>query len=249
MPAPFSYASPLLATLKTLGREGLDVLFPPRCASCQRPGHVLCPHCQARLQAQALPTYPPCPLCTQRGGPNACLLYPPRGHMHDIYAFGPYADPLRACIKTLKYDGETRLAERLGTLLAQTYQRFQLEADVLLPVPLHPARQRLRGFNQALLLARVCSRLTGVPVNEELIRQRATQAQVSLTGRSRQQNVMGAFLYVSTAATPGVANRKILIIDDVCTTGATLDACARPLFAAGARSVTGLVLASAWHRT
>nr|WP_244421991.1 phosphoribosyltransferase family protein [Ktedonobacter racemifer] len=133
--------------------------------------------------------------------------------------------------------------------VAQTYQRFQLEADVLLPVPLHPARQRLRGFNQALLLARVCSRLTGVPVNEELIRQRPTQAQVSLTGRSRQQNMMGAFLYVSTAATPGVANRKILIIDDVCTTGATLDACARPLFAAGARSVTGLVLASAWHRT
>ncbi|EFH89522.1 ComF family protein [Ktedonobacter racemifer] len=116
MPAPFSYASPLLATLKTLGREGLDVLFPPRCASCQRRGHVLCPRCQARLQAQALPTHPPCPLCTQRGGPNACLLYPPRGHMHDIYAFGPYADPLRACIKTLKYDGETRLAERLGTL-------------------------------------------------------------------------------------------------------------------------------------
>lgn len=237
---------PWFAMLKHSSQQAFDLLFPPRCVSCSLGGHHLCPTCQKRLYAQELPTQPPCPRCSRSSG--ACLLSPPRGHVHTISAFGPYADPLRACIKALKYDGETHLSEILGALLAHTYRHYHLEADLFIPVPLHPTRQRQRGFNQSLLLARICSQLTGVPLDEGIIRQRPTSAQAGMNTRSRYQNVMGAFIYLSPHATPRLSNRKIIIIDDVCTTGATLDACARPLFAAGANSVSGLVLASSGQR-
>lgn len=244
---PLSLTSSLLGTLKRFSQQTLDLLFPPRCVSCSLGGYTLCPACESRLRALSLPMPLPCPTCSRARFSHTCLLSPPEGHVHTISAFGRYADPLRACIKALKYDGETALVETLGSLLAQTYHHHQLKADLLIPVPLHPSRLRLRGFNQSLLLARACSRLIGVPLSETIIRQRPTPAQVGLSASSRYQNVMGAFMYMSSHATLSLINRKILIIDDVCTTGATLDACARPLFVAGAKSVSGLVLASSKH--
>ncbi|GHO45368.1 ComF family protein [Ktedonospora formicarum] len=238
---------PWLALLKYSSQQALDLIFPPHCVSCSQGGHHLCPTCQKHIYAQELTTQLPCPRCSHASN-KACLISPPQGHVHTISAFGPYAGPLRACIKALKYDGEIHLSEILGALLAHTYQRYQLEADLFIPVPLHPTRQRQRGFNQALLLARVCSQLTGVPLDEGIIRQRPTSAQVGMNASLRYQNVMGAFIYLSPPATPHLSNRKIIIIDDVCTTGATLDACARPLLVAGASSVSGLVLASSGRR-
>ncbi|HEX9134385.1 MAG TPA: phosphoribosyltransferase family protein [Ktedonobacteraceae bacterium] len=129
-------------------------------------------------------------------------------------------------------------------LLAQAYVRYDMRADMLIPVPLHSERQQQRGYNHASLLAEVCSARSGVPLNNSvLVRQRATVAQVDLHPRERYQNVAGAFACASASASGVIKGRSIVILDDVSTTGATLEACAAPLFAAGAKEIWGLVLA------
>lgn len=161
--------------------------------------------------------------------------------MSSVYAVGMYQGSLRTCIHALKYDGITRLAEPLGILLAQLYLSYHVGADILIPVPLHPERYKQRGYNHAELLARVCSEQIGVPIAPQLlVRTRATLAQVGLTAQERQQNMLNAFRVPTTQA---IYQRKVIIVDDVCTTGATLEACATSLLRAGAASVFGLVLA------
>jgi ComF family protein len=156
-----------------------------------------------------------------------------------------YKDPLRSCIHSLKYGGNVRLASPLGLLLAKAYRESHIRADFIVAVPLHPERLRERGYNQATLLAKVCAQAVGVPINTSVFqRTRATQAQVELPAHERYSNVAGAFHCLSEIATKGLLKRRVVvIIDDVCTTGATLEACAAPLFAAGASEVWGLVLA------
>jgi ComF family protein len=161
-----------------------------------------------------------------------------------LRALGHYQEPLRGYIHQLKYQGNKRLALPLGQFLALAYRTYGMHADIILPVPLHAQRQRERGYNHAALLARACGNLLGIAVREDvLLRHRATSAQVGLKVDERYQNVATAFDCTHVAATDILTGRSILVIDDVCTTGATLEACAAPLFAAGALSVWGLVLA------
>jgi ComF family protein len=221
----------------------LDLVFPPHCASCKRGGHVLCPGCLTLLQPARPPRCAHCYGCLNADGLCSKCRYCPL-RMNGLRAFGYYEDPLRACIRALKYDGVTRLAQPLGHLLACTYYAHCLQGDLLVPVPLHSERQRQRGYNHASLLADACSKEIGVPVREELVvRQHATAAQVGLGAQERRQNVAGAFRCASASPGRQIAGRRVVLIDDVCTTGATIEACAAPLFAAGARSIWGLVLA------
>jgi ComF family protein len=224
-------------------QQCLDILFPVHCAGCQRTGHVLCPSCIAKIQPV------PSPFCQLCGTPLStygvcknCQYHHP--NLSGQRAVGLYQEPLRGCIHGLKYDGNTRLAEPLGLLLAQAYRRYGMQADMLIPVPLHSERQKQRGFNHASLLAEVCSANLGVPMNDSiLLRHRATVAQIDLHPRERYQNVAGAFACASVSASGALYRRRIVIIDDVSTTSATLEACATPLFAAGAKEIWGLVLA------
>jgi ComF family protein len=228
---------------QNLLQQFLDLLFPVHCAGCQRTGQVLCPACIAQIQ------HLPSPICDFCGTPLStygvcknCQYRLPK--LSGQRAVSLYQEPLRSCIHGLKYDGNIRLAEPLGLLLAQAYRRYGLQADMLIPVPLHSERQKQRGFNHASLLAEVCSVNVGVPVNDHiLVRHRATVAQVDLHPRERYQNVAGAFASSSSSASSVLNGRRIVIIDDVSTTSATLEACATPLFAAGAKEVWGLVLA------
>lgn len=129
-------------------------------------------------------------------------------------------------------------------MLAYSYRYYDLTADMLIPVPLHAERQKARGYNHAALLAQSCARHINIPVrNDILIRHRATPAQAGLNGSERRRNVAGAFACAPEFVPGLLAGCTIGIIDDVTTTGATLVACAAPLFAAGARTVWGLVLA------
>ena len=224
-------------------QQCLDMLFPVRCAGCQRIGHVLCPSCVAKIQP--LPS-PFCQLCgtplTLEGTCKNCQYHPSK--LNGQRAVSLYQEPLRGCIHRLKYDGNTRLAEPLGLLLAQAYTRYGMRADMLIAVPLHSEREQQRGYNHAALLAEVCSERLGVPLNNGvLVRQRATVAQVDLHPRERYQNVAGAFACASAPASKVIKGRSIVIVDDVSTTGATLEACAVPLYAAGAKEIWGLVLA------
>ena len=228
---------------RSMMRLCLDTLFPIHCAGCQRTGYVLCPICTAKIQP--LPS-PFCQLCgtplSTYGACKNCQYRPTKLSGQRAVSF--YQEPLRGCIHGLKYDGNIRLAEPLGLLLAQAYRRYSLRADMLIPVPLHSERQKQRGFNHASLLAEVCSANVGVPMNDSiLVRHRATVAQVDLHPRERYQNVAGAFACTSGSASGALYGRRIVIIDDVSTTSATLEACATPLFAAGAKEIWGLVLA------
>ena len=220
----------------------LDLLYPPRCAGCQRSGYVLCPSCLAQIP-------PMTGVCQRCSGPlsagnicASCRSAPLK--LSGLRAVSAYQEPLRSYIHGLKYDGNTRLAQPLGSLLVTAYRASGIRADALVPVPLHSERERQRGYNHAALLARVCAAQVGAPLFENmLIRHRATLSQVGLQHWERQQNVQGAFSCSPAFAGGQLRGRAILLIDDVSTTAATLEACAAPLFAAGAAAVFGLVLA------
>jgi ComF family protein len=149
---------------------------------------------------------------------------------------------LREAIHHLKYKRRTELVRPLGNLMATYWQQHPMPADVVVPVPLHATRLRERGYNQAALLARELARQADLAVNEQtLARKRATAPQVELDAKQRRENVHDAFCCCDGS----LAGRRVLLVDDVCTTGATLEACAIALRESGARSVQALTLARA----
>lgn len=155
-----------------------------------------------------------------------------------VAAVGPYDGRLREVIHALKYDGRQSVAPPLARLMAAIACETLAGADLVVPVPLHRARQRARGFNQAEDLARGLGR----PLALVLRRIRATRSQVELPAAERSGNVRGAFA-LRRPFDPRVRGATIVLVDDVATTGATLEACARPLLAAGASEVRGLTAA------
>jgi ComF family protein len=152
-------------------------------------------------------------------------------------AIGAYDGALRSIIHAFKYDGRRSLARPLAELMTSRGADVLSGADAVVPVPLHPARRRERGFNQAADLARHM----GLPIIDALRRVRRTEAQADLPAAQRHGNVKGAF--APGRAIRSVSGKVVVLIDDVSTTGATLDACARVLTDNGARSVRALTAA------
>lgn len=232
---------------RSIWQRGLDLLFPPRCVSCRTSGNLLCKSCFDSIQP------PPPPRCRHCSAPleadsarMLCRNCQRRNSLlTTVHAVSTYRGPLRSAIQALKYEGQTRLAAPLGFLLARellTHYRTG-NIDALIAVPLHPSRQKARGYNHSLLLANFCASLTHIKhIQGCLIRSKPTSAQVGLNVAERQQNVEGAFTCVAAEAKK-LAGLNILLIDDVYTTGATLEACARTLRMAGVKSVGGLALA------
>ena len=152
-----------------------------------------------------------------------------------------FSGPVRAAVHALKYGGERRLVDPLAALMADRWRRASRGGDLLVPVPVHAARRRERGFDQAEELARVVGRILSIEVASCLARQQRTTAQHSLGRSERARNVGHAFAMAPRAAS--VAGRWVVLIDDVMTTGATLRGCAAVLREAGARGVSALTLA------
>jgi ComF family protein len=154
---------------------------------------------------------------------------------------------IRKAIYGLKYDYIRDLAVPLGEMLAEYYKHTPLPADIILPVPLHRRRQRERGYNQSALLAQQLGAAVQIPVRLDLLRRhRYTRSQTRLNPQQRSQNVHGAFSCDSRPGAPqAIAGQRLLLIDDVATTGATLLACAQVLRDKGARSIWALTLARA----
>jgi ComF family protein len=149
---------------------------------------------------------------------------------------------LREAIHSLKYRNMRSLAAPLGEMLADYWRENVLAADVLVPVPLHVRRLRERGYNQSELLAVRSGQSLGIPVVCDVLRRsRYTLAQTRLSGAERRQNVAGAFV----CAGMGLRGKRVVLVDDVCTTGSTLEACSIALRAGGARSVWALTVARA----
>ncbi|HLY16718.1 MAG TPA: ComF family protein [Bryobacteraceae bacterium] len=155
----------------------------------------------------------------------------------EAYCYGAYEGTLRKLIHLFKYAGMRRLARPLGALAAAALPRDR-QFDAVAAVPLHWRRRWQRGFNQSELLARAIARRRGIPVIPALRRASSTRAQAGLSNAQRRENVTGAF-----RARRRLAGLRILLVDDVMTTGATAGACARALKKAGARSVSLLALA------
>jgi ComF family protein len=171
---------------------------------------------------------------------EACLRHPPP--FVKVHAVGPYAGTLQDAIQRFKYHGQLPLERPLGTLLIETVLRgWGPRPNLVVAVPLHKNRLRARGYNQALQLARQVGRHLGVPVAPELLRRvRDTAAQQGLDAAARNSNLRGAF-----AVSHPVSARRILLVDDVMTTGATARECAAVLCAAGASAVEVAVLGRA----
>ena len=221
----------------------LDLVYPPHCAACGRMGAGLCATC-----LKASPAFRP-PWCTRCGVPLARegLCRACRGAsspLRGTRSVGPHVMPMREAVHALKYEGLRVLAEPLAERMATAWSLSPLPVTVIVPVPLHSRRVRQRGYNQAVLLARALAPRLGLLLHEEwLVRERNTRSQVGLTRAERWVNVDGAFRCTAAAAVAGaVAGQRVLLVDDVFTSGATLRAAAEALRAAGAEGVWAFTL-------
>ncbi len=226
-----------------------DLCFPPACLLCKKPLNrssvFLCSACIGGISF-CLPPY--CSKCglvfvSRNGESHLCSLCRREEYFfHKARALFVYSRHCSPLIHDLKYGGSTTGLKTLARLKAQKGAGLDLSPpSLILPVPLHPKRLRQRGFNQAMLLAKAFFPEEKNKVDPFILRRvKDTRPQTSLSGRERRQNLRGAFKVVKKEK---VAGRSILLVDDVFTTGTTLNECARLLAAAGAKRVEVFTLA------
>jgi ComF family protein len=236
--------------LQTLWSRAMDWLMVPGCPACDAPGHPgLCPRCAESLYEVG----PACPRCAEPiAGPVALLCRrcrvrpPPFARALSPYRYG---GELAVALRRLKYARKPEIARALAPLLTPSLRHAAACADLAVPVPLHWRRMMQRGFNQAALLLdhahRHAGKDLGIPIDRRCLRRvRATAPQSGLSLRDRAANVSAAFA-VPPRYRARVAGLRVLVVDDVMTTGATMSACARALLGSGATLVIALAVARA----
>jgi competence protein ComFC len=241
----------LRGALSILGREALQIVLPSWCIACDRelPWRERVASCCASCWS-ALPRI-------ERAKCRSCALPAPVAGLHTFLciscsadplpvgwcdAWGEYRGGLERLLRALKFEKHDFLDDALSSLLESALlARGDLEFDALVPVPMPRARQRRRGYNQAELLARALSRRLGIACDTALLSRRPSRVlQSRLSRRERAANMRNAFI-----ATPEAEAKSILIVDDICTTGETLRACANALMGAGAGRVCAIAVAKA----
>jgi len=225
----------------------LNFIYPPYCAICEEPlnkARVVCDECFDEI----LPV--PIPFCQKCGKPlsndeditcKRCKENPL--FLSYIRGIGIFNEPLRTIIHLFKYQRRISLGERLSNLLTSTFNSSIVlhNTDIIAPVPLHRVRLRERGYNQSEILARGLSKGTGIKYGSIIKRIRYTRSQALMKDpNERMKNVDGAFKVVEN-----IAGKNVLIVDDVTTTGATLNAIAKESLKEGAKSISAIVLAVA----
>src|SRR6266702_1180189 len=244
---PRSISGHLRGALHT-ARLALDIALPTLCVSCREPvdGEGVCAECWSKLSFIAQP------YCPRLGIP---FVYDPGSELLSMEAIANppaysraraavrYDDVARTLVHALKYQDRTDLAPAMGRWMARAGDELLAGADMLVPVPLHWRRAWRRRYNQSGALARIIERQSGVRVRGEVLRRvRATEQQIGLSRAQRATNVQGAFK-VAADRMADIQGRRVILVDEVLTTGATLDACARALLRAKAAQVDVLVFA------
>ncbi|WP_420208069.1 ComF family protein [Candidatus Electronema sp. JC] len=215
----------------TLLAAFLELLFPPRCIGCgeqmlsSRPP-LFCPACQTKLA--------PFPPCSARQNDLPFI----------AHSLCIYQEPISSLLVRLKFKGDLSGLSTIAALArAAQAERLPPEPDLILPVPLHRSRLRWRGFNQAVLLARTCFPCWKDKIRVDLLqRHKKTAPQLGLSGAERRSNLAGAFRVRRPEA---VSGRRVLLVDDVFTTGSTLRECAEALRQAGAAEIAAFTVARA----
>jgi len=241
-----------MPALVTLMRRALHVVLPVDCSSCgvsldEDPVPFFCRPCWASIQPLRGPA---CPRCGRPFASTIALTYSPdhlctacrlrRPAFTRAWSCYPYEGSLQDAIRMFKYHSKVALADALGELMGKAF-RDSPDVDVLLPVPLHASRLREREFNQSLLLADRLHRRLGVPLSYgNLVRLRDTQPQTELTRSARLKNLRRAFSVLHPEEVDG---KRLLLVDDVFTTGTTVNECAKALRKAGAADVFVCTLA------
>jgi competence protein ComFC len=225
-------------SLGRLGSAALDLIYPPRCALCDKLGAFLCQTCIQGLPRAEGRRCDACWLPMPGRVCRPCAEHP--SALNRLRSVFQYQGDVRRLVHAFKFGGQSALGKPLAALLARCYLEHGLDAASVVAVPLTGARRRGRGYNQAGLMARELARELGLPLVEALRRRGHSIPQASsATAEQRRQNVVDAF----EPGGAGVSGLRLLLVDDVATTGATLSACAKVLRSMGAEAVIGLTLA------
>jgi len=233
--APFSYHAYRFIW------NSIDLLFPPICAGCGKPGTRWCNDCQQRIK-RIEGEY--CQTCGQPLLPGAscrtCELEPPPYRFLRSWAL--FESPLREALHRLKYRRDLGLGDALAQQMLEFVQNLHWPVEMMVPIPLSKSRLQERGYNQVALIARPLALALGLSYTPSaLVRWRNTHSQVGLTRDERRENVRGVFRGMKEK----VLGRNVLLLDDVATTGATLASAAEALLSAGAKQVYALTVARA----
>jgi len=238
----------IMQTPKNFLKHLADTLFPINCVSCKQDGVWICDHCLNKIPQNTIHYCLNCKRQTKQG--EFCYDCASAFHLDRVWIASDFQNKtINKLIKLYKYDFARDLSEVLGfflydflrTQIITPWKNFNHEKVLVIPVPLHNKRKRWRGFNQSEKLAQLIARQTEIPIEtKSLKRVRLKQPQASLKKEARLKNIQNVFAWQST----NLNKKNIILIDDVTTTGATLNECAKVLKANGANEVWGLVLAN-----
>ncbi|KPL04083.1 MAG: hypothetical protein AMJ90_02195 [candidate division Zixibacteria bacterium SM23_73_2] len=227
----------------------LDFIYPPHCLVCGRylskkEGHV----CEGCWNGLGILPHPFCPDCKSffPEDKDRCFFCSGNSNLSWVRSLGTFDDFYQELIHQFKYKGKVSLGKRLSRRLSQQMKKDNrlLRFDLLIPVPLHPAKRRERGYNQSEILGKVISREMNIPLLKNALKRiKKTEDQTKLSDEERKENVKDAFEVSSPEV---IEDKRIVLVDDVITTGATLNECARVLKDNGAKKVVGATLVLAF---
>ena len=230
----------IIHQLKSISEFCLDLLFPKRCVQCGEFGAFVCHKCLAKIKPIQTQVCPKCGKISDRG--KWCSGCKGKSNLSGMIVAADYrTGPTKELIHHLKYNSILELSPVLADLLIDQLIDLDFRGEIIMTsVPLHRRRFNERGFNQAEILAKRTAKNIGYDYQNLLIRKKYSDSQVKSSGRKRRENLIGAFDLAKLAS---AKKKTVILIDDVSTTGTTLEECAKVLRASGARQVWGLVVA------
>jgi len=220
----------------------LDFLFPKRCVNCGKVGNYICANCYSQIEFIEKPI---CPVCQRQaiGGKTHPGCKTPLG-LDGLVVACRYRGPVKFAISKVKYRWAYNIAAILIDLLISSFWKFDFPHNtVLVPVPLHPRRKNWRGFNQAELIVESLSKKYKQPSGELLKRIVETKTQVGLSKKERKANIKGAFSLNESSGESKIRGGSFILVDDVYTSGATMQEAAKVFKRYGAKSVWGMAIA------